>query len=104
MEPEIWFDAVQPDESRRWYRHCYGLRGHAWAVHGYFERVYYVAPDYVDGVLRKHLESALVTLWAVISSEIRAAIDTPIIGRFSAAANEYVAHPDKRSLQRAEEE
>lgn len=100
MSEEIWFDAVQPADDRSFYRHCYGLRGRVWAVHGHFERVYYIAPDYVEGVLRQHLESTLVTLWAVIESEIRAAIEAPISGRYAAAANEYVMHPEKRNLSR----
>lgn len=75
----IVFEGVQPDQSRAWYRHCYGVRGFAWAVHGSFERTYYFAPDYVDGNLRPHLESTIVSLWAVIRSELEAAIAAPNI-------------------------
>lgn len=89
----IWFDAVQPDGERAWYRHCYGLRGRVWAVHGSFERVYYIAPEYVDGNLREFLESTLVTLWAAITSELRAAIDAPIADDMKARANKYVMYP-----------
>lgn len=77
MADMIVFEGVQPDPSRALYRHCYGVRGFAWAVHGSFERVYYFAPDYVDGNLRPHLESTIVSLWAVIRSEMEAAIAAP---------------------------
>jgi len=75
----IVFEGVQPDPSRAWYRHCYGVRGFVWAVHGSFERTYYFAPEYVDGNLRSHLESTVVSLWAVIRSELEAAIAAPNI-------------------------
>lgn len=75
----IVFDAVQPDPNRAWYKHCYGVRGFAWAEHGSFERIYYFSPDYVEGNLREFLESTIVSLWAVIRSELEAAIAAPNI-------------------------
>lgn len=96
LAAEIWFDVVQPDSSRTWYRHCYGLRGRAWAVHGHFERVYYIAPDYIEGPLRRHLEQTLVSVWAVIESELRAAIDAPVSARYADAAKPYLANPALR--------
>jgi len=73
----IVFDAVRPDPRRGWYGHCYGLRGFAWSTHGSFERIYYFSPDYVDGNLREHLEHTIVSLWAVVRSELEAAIKAP---------------------------
>ena len=70
----IIFEGVQPDKARPWYHHCYGVRGFVWDVHGSFERTYYFSPDYVDGNLRDLLESTIVSLWAVIRSELEAAI------------------------------
>lgn len=73
----ITYSGVQPNERRGLYRHCYGVRGFVWSVHGSFERTYYFTPDYVDGALREHLESTVVTLAAVIRSELEAAIAAP---------------------------
>lgn len=66
------FDGVGPDPNRQWYAHCYGVRGFIWSVHGSFERTYYFSPDYVDGNLRDHLETTIVSLWAVVRSELEA--------------------------------
>lgn len=71
----IEFSGVQPDPTRGRYRHCYGVRGFTWSIHGSFERVYYFDPDYVDGPLRPHLENTIMSLWAVIVSELEAAIE-----------------------------
>lgn len=73
------FDGVGPGPNRQWYAHCYGLRGFIWSVHGSFERTYYFSPDYVDGNLREHLETTIVSLWAIIKSELEAAIAAPNI-------------------------
>ncbi len=73
------FDGVGPDPNRQWYAHCYGVRGFIWSVHGSFERTYYFSPDYVEGSLRDHLETTIVSLWAVVRSELEAAIAAPNI-------------------------
>lgn len=75
----IEYAGVGPDDTRGLYRHCYGVRGFVWSVHGSFERTYYFSPDYVEGVLRPHLESTIVSLWAVVRSELEAAISAPNI-------------------------
>ena len=74
----IEFDAVQPEPRRALYRHCYGIRGRVWAVHGHFERIYFISPDYVDGNLREFLTPTILSLWAVVRSELEAAIAAPM--------------------------
>lgn len=91
----IEFSAVRPDPTRQWYRHCFGLRGHVWAVRGSFERVYYFDPDYVLGELSHLLPQTLVSLAAVIRSELEAAIDQQMTPTHAAAVNQFLkSKPD----------
>ena len=92
MAPVIEFDAVRPDPSRRWHRHQFGLRGITYAVRGSYERVYYFDPMHVeDEGLRPYLAQTLVSLAAVIQSEIEAAIDQEMKPEHSASVNAFLA-------------
>ena len=100
---EIEFDAVQPDATRRWHRHQFGLRGVAWEVRGSFERVYFFDQDYVLGELSHLLQSTLVGLAAVIRSEIEAAVEQPMkpehaatVNQFRTSASNWIGEPLKR--------
>ena len=96
----IIFEGVQPNKARAWYHHCYGVRGFVRAVHGSFERTYFFSPDYVDGNLREHLESTIVSLWAVIRSELEAAIREPMSPVHSPIVQEALARWSKTHGQR----
>lgn len=91
MSVQIEFEAVRPDPARLWHRHQYGLRGTAWAVRGSYERVYYFDEMYVSGGVQDYLAQTLVSLAAVIRSEIEAAIDQPMKPEHADSVNEFLA-------------
>jgi hypothetical protein len=90
MREQIEFSALRPDPLRTWYRHCFGLRGFVWSVHGSFERVYYFDPDYVLGELSHLLPQTVISLAAVIESELEAAIDQPMKPEHAARVNAFL--------------
>lgn len=91
----IEFTAVRPSQDRDLYRHCFGLRGFVWAVHGSYERIYYFSPEYVLGESSHLLQQILVSLAAVVRSELEAAIDQPMKPEHSAEVDAFLkSKPD----------
>lgn len=74
----IEWEGLQPDETRRWYRHCWGVRGTVWEVRGVFVREYFLVDGYMAEGLREHLPGAVLSIAHVIESELRAAVAAPV--------------------------
>ena len=71
----IW-EGVQPRPTRHWYSHCYGVKVTVWAVHGYFERVYFLAPDMIENKqMFESFQGLFESIVRVLESEMSAAID-----------------------------
>lgn len=78
MVVSIEWEGLQPDESRRWYKHLYGIRGTVWSVRGVYVRDYFINEEAMAEELRHHLPGMVLSVAHVIESELIAAIGAPM--------------------------
>lgn len=89
----IEWEGLQPDETRRWYRHLYGIRGTVWAVRGVYVRDYFIAEECMDEGLREYLPGTVYSIACVIESELSAAVGAPMSDALKERWNELFMRP-----------
>lgn len=89
----IEWEGLQPDETRRWYKHLYGIRGTVWAVRGVYVRDYFIVEECMSEELREHLPGTVYAIANVIESELRAAVKTELADDLKERWNELFMRP-----------